>query len=502
MFGPMVCGIETEYGIFVQGEDVSAVAASSMLIDAYAAIGRAKSGWNFSDESPHVDTRSGDHGQSTYPVVEPSMSNSVLPNGARYYVDHAHPEYSTPECVGPFQALLYDLAGEEVVRLSLDRANADLPPGVRLVAHKNNSDGRGNSYGCHENYLVERNVPFGLLTRSMTVHFVSRQIYCGAGKIGVEQFREGEIRPRFQLSQRADFFEEEIGLETTVRRPIINTRDEPHCDPSRWRRLHVIAGDANMSQVATVLKLGTTSIILSMLEDDHWPADLEIADPVSEIRAVSHDTSLSHLIRLTDGRRMTATQIQMVLWERAAEWCRHRETDADITWVLDRWGQILHALQEDPMSLVGTVDWVAKLRLAEGLAERHGLPWDHPRMRAVDLQYHDMDPARNLHRRIGMDELMSPEDVRRAVHVPPESTRAFFRGECVRRWPEQISSANWDSIVFQDSKGLMKRVAMMDPLKGTRNHVGALLDSVQSVDELLMRLGDEVVENVVDDPGW
>lgn len=503
MIRPKVCGIETEYGIFVEGDDVSPVTASSLLVNAYAESCAASQNWNFSDESPHIDARSGDAGGAVFPVVESTMANSVLVNGARFYVDHAHPEYSSPECSSPMEALLYDLAGEEIVRRALRHANRHLPEGVRLVAHKNNSDGRGNSYGCHENYLVDRSVPFGLLSRVMTTHFVTRQIFCGAGKVVVEQPREGEPRPTYQISQRADFFEEEVGLETTVRRPIINTRDEPHCDPARWRRLHVIVGDANMSQTATLVKLGSSAIILSMLEDGWAPEDLFIGDPVSEIRRVSHDTTLGHLVEFSGGRRMTALECQIRLLEEASRWASNSDELAEQHGpLLDLWGTLLVGLERDPLSMAHVIDWIAKKRLVDGLVDRHGLSTDHPRVRAIDLQYHDMDPDRNIQRRLGMVELHPSDAIETAVNTPPDSTRAYFRGECIRRWPDRISSVNWDSIVFVDREGRLKRVLMMDPLKGTRERVGGLLDRVTSVDELLSELGDEAVEPVIDDPGW
>ncbi|MEY2967089.1 MAG: Pup deamidase, partial [Actinomycetota bacterium] len=237
-----VIGVETEYGIVARGIDITPMTASSLLVNAFSDDGLTLRAWDFASEQPAVDARDGWRPEADYPEVEVLMANSVLSNGARYYVDHAHPEMSTPECASPLDVVLYDRAGEEIIRESMRRANQRLGRAGELIAHKNNSDGKGNSYGCHENYLVPRFVPFGQIASAMTAHFVSRQIFCGAGKVGVELAREGEARPSFQLSQRADFFEEVVGLETTVRRPIINTRDEPHADPERWRRLHVIAG--------------------------------------------------------------------------------------------------------------------------------------------------------------------------------------------------------------------------------------------------------------------
>ena len=211
--------------------------------------------------------------------------NTVLTNGARYYVDHAHPECSTPECRTPSEAVRYDRAAEEIMRASMERAKALLAPDGEIVVYKNNSDGKGNSYGCHENYLVDRGVPFGQLVTQITPHFVTRQVFAGAGKVGCESPGSTPGDVAYQLSQRADFFEEEVGLETTLKRPIVNTRDEPHCDATKYRRLHVIVGDANMSEMATFLKVGTTAIVLAMIEDGAVGDELVLAHPVKIGRA-------------------------------------------------------------------------------------------------------------------------------------------------------------------------------------------------------------------------
>ena len=215
--------------------------------------------------------------------------NAVLTNGARYYVDHAHPEYSTPECADPLEVTLFDKAGERILARSMDAARRLLPAGQEIVVYKNNSDGKGNSYGCHENYLVDRNVPFASLVRNLIPWFVTRQVFTGAGKVGSEN---GADACDYQISQRADFFEEEVGLETTLKRPIVNTRDEPHADPQKYRRLHVIVGDANLCEVATFLKVGTTAIVLAMIEDGFIDKDLSISSPVAAIKPVSHDPTL------------------------------------------------------------------------------------------------------------------------------------------------------------------------------------------------------------------
>jgi Pup amidohydrolase len=260
---PKIVGIETEYGVTLRGApDPNPVVASSLLINGY--VEQRRVGWDFEDESPGRDARGFARDGSQPPEVETHLVNAVLTNGARYYVDHAHPEYSTPECSDAMQVVVFDKAGERILARSMDAARRLLPPGQEIVVYKNNSDGKGNSYGCHENYLVDRNVPFAMLVRNLLPWFVTRQVFTGAGKVGSEN---GADAVDYQISQRADFFEEEVGLETTLKRPIVNTRDEPHADPQKYRRLHVIVGDANLCEVATYLKVGTTAIVLAMVED-------------------------------------------------------------------------------------------------------------------------------------------------------------------------------------------------------------------------------------------
>ena len=261
------------------------------------------------------------------PDIETNLVNSVLTNGARYYVDHAHPEISTPECLTALEVVRYDRAAEEIIRESMAAAAGHLPDGAEILCHKNNSDGKGNSYGCHENYLLARAVPFGRIVSQVTPHFVTRQIVIGAGKVGCELPGMSADDVPFQISQRADFFEEEVGLETTLKRPIVNTRDEPHCDASKYRRLHVIVGDANMSEVATYLKVGTTAIVLAMIEDDALGDDWLLANPVAAIRQVSHDPTLQRTILLRSGRRATALEVQWGMLERARKYERSHGLD-------------------------------------------------------------------------------------------------------------------------------------------------------------------------------
>ena len=454
-------------------------------------------GWDYIDEHPGNDARGYSLDDYLFPEFETQLVNTVLTNGARYYVDHAHPEVSTPECKNALEAVLFDRAGEEIVRRSMQVANEGLPSDSEIVLYKNNSDGKGNSYGCHENYLISRQTPFTQIAQQITTHFVSRQIFCGAGKVGAEHrgLTGKNSNPNlFQISQRADFFEEEIGLETTLKRPIVNTRDEPHCDPAKYRRLHVIAGDANMSEVATYLKVGTTSIVLSMIEDDAFPAHLVIKDPVRAVRQVSHDTTLNAVIEMVDGRHLTAAQIQTEIIEAATNYATRFGLDSVDEQigndVLQRWHNVVASLQTDPLTVANIVDWVAKKRIIEGFAQRHGLQTTDPRLKAIDLQYHDMRIEKCLALRAGLDVLCLPQDVMWSMVHPPSSTRAYFRGTVLQRWPSDVVAANWDSVVFDIPNQGLKRIPMPEPLRGTRVLVGDLLKSSQNPVDLIAKLGD------------
>jgi proteasome accessory factor A len=490
-----VCGIETEYGILHAGAlDSNPVSASSLLINAYVSDRAQRVGWDFEDETPGVDARGFTEFDALAPEIETHLVNAVLTNGARYYVDHAHPELSTPECADPRSLVVYDRAAEEILMRSMEKATGTLPAGESLVVHKNNSDGKGNSYGCHENYLLDRNVPFGRVVAWATPFFVTRQVFCGSGKVGTEALGLTRREVPFQLSQRADFFEEEVGLETTLKRPIINTRDEPHADPKRYRRLHVIIGDANMSEVATYLKVGTTSIVMAMIDDDVLPAEIRFANPVQTLRMVSYDTSLTNTYELADGRRVRALEVQWEFLDSARKYAETVGLEAvgpdDIAQdILTRWEAVLTALESDPMQLADQLDWVAKLRMFEGFMDRHGCDWDDARLRALDLQYHDLRPDKSLARRLKLQRVTTDDEVEAAITMPPPDTRAYFRGRCLEKFPSDIVAANWDSLVFDIGADPLRRVPMMEPMRGTKANVGELLDRVETAAELLAELG-------------
>ncbi|MGI9643631.1 MAG: depupylase/deamidase Dop, partial [Acidimicrobiia bacterium] len=416
----------------------------------------------------------------------------VLTNGARYYVDHAHPEMSTPECADARSITVFDRAGELILRRSMAAALEVLPPGEELVVYKDNSDGKGNSYGCHENYLMDRSTPFGQIVTHATAHFITRQLYTGSGKLGCEVpgVASGEIP--FQLTQRADFFEEEVGLETTLKRPIINTRDEPHADAQKYRRLHVICGDANMSEVATFVKVGVTAIVLAMVEDGYLEREFVFENPVQTMRQVSYDLTLRQPHRLADGSSVTALEVQWEFLNRA-----HAYRDAGGLEavgeqvgleVLERWESILDGLENDPVRLSDQLDWVAKKRLLDAYRERGGLEWNDPKLAALALQYHDLRPAKSVFPKVGMQTIVSDAEAEAAVSDPPIDTRAYFRGTCLSRWADSIVAANWDSLVFDIGNEPLRRVPMMEPGRGTKSHVDDLFEACDGPQDLLAAL--------------
>ena len=487
---PKVLGTETEYGIAASGvTDFNPVLSSSLLISTFAgALRRIR--WDYEQESPLRDAR----GFEPIPSRDVSdedlgLANVILPNGARYYVDHAHPEYSTPECLTPRELVVHDKAGERILERSLVEVAAQLPDAPGLVIYKNNSDGKGNSYGAHENYLLSRETPFGDVIRYAMTFMVTRQIFTGAGKVGRENDRPDVD---FQITQRADFFEEEVGLETTLKRPIINTRDEPHGDPSRYRRLHVIIGDANLSEYQIFLKMGATALMLAALEDGAIPDSLDLADPVEACWQVSHDLTMGRPLELDGGGTATALELQGRYLEWLAKYVEKELDDPVWDQVIAEWERTLELLSTDPDKLSDTLDWVAKKRLLSGYIDRDGLQWTNNKLRALDLQYHDVDPVRSLYRRLAdrgsMRRLFTNEDIDHAASRPPTRTRAYFRGRCVDEFAGSLVAANWDSLVFDIGEPHLKRVPMMEPLRGDAALVGELLDSAEDAADLLRRL--------------
>ena len=489
---PKICGIETEYGIALHGApEFNPILTSSLLINAYAQPTFKRVKWDYEEESPLRDARGFDRAPLEAPVEDESgLVNVILPNGSRYYVDHAHPEYSSPECTNARDVVVWDKAGERILELSIDAARMAVPDGEQILIYKNNSDGKGNSYGCHENYLVDRAVPFPQLVKQLIPFFVSRQVFTGSGKVGAEN---GSTDVDYQISQRADFFEVEIGLETTFKRPIINTRDEPHADAERYRRLHVIVGDANMSEISTFLKVGTTSLILRMIEDDFIQEDFSLAEPVKSMRTVSHDLSCTKSLELADGRKMSAVELQWELFRLAKKYSQDNEIDLAGEDVLDRWEHVLEALERDPMSLKTQLDWVAKLSILEAYRSRDGLEWDHPKLKLIDLQYHDVRRAKSLYWKLAdsnkMERLVEDSEIEYAVDHPPTDTRAYFRGECLRRFSGAIVAASWDALIFDTGDEPLRKVPTLEPMRGTKDRVQALLDASPDASALIRNLG-------------
>ncbi|MEO7626035.1 MAG: depupylase/deamidase Dop, partial [Nocardioides sp.] len=364
---------------------------------------------------------------------------------------------------------------------------------AQIVLYKNNTDNKGASYGAHENYLMRRSTPFGDIVRHLTPLFVSRQVVVGAGRVGIGQ--DGREHG-FQISQRADYFEVEVGLETTLKRPIINTRDEPHADPEKYRRLHVIIGDANLAEVSTYLKVGTTALVLAMIEDRFITADLAVSGSVASLRAVSHDPTLKHLLTMHDGRTMTAVQLQMEYLDLARKFVDDRlgdDADAQTIDVLARWESVLTRLEQDPMQCAGELDWVAKLKLLQQYRDRDNLDWDDAKLHLIDLQYSDIRPEKGLYAKLvaagRIERLLDDASVEDAMHDPPEDTRAYFRGRCLEKYSDHVAAASWDSVIFDlPGRESLQRVPTIDPLRGSKAHVGALLDECDTALELVSRL--------------
>ncbi|MFP3579222.1 depupylase/deamidase Dop [Arthrobacter sp. SIMBA_036] len=527
-----VMGAETEYGIHApSAPGANATMMSARIIQAYATVtrqraaGGAETRWDYTDEEPLHDARgwtlersAADPSQLTDqpPVLDAEavalaygrqeleldggdesgslLMNMVLGNGARLYVDHAHPEYSSPEVTNPRDAVIWDAAGDLVALATVRKvaADASLPP---INLYKNNTDNKAVSYGSHENYLMPRSVPFGDIIRGLTPFFVSRQIVCGAGRVGLGQ---DSSMAGYQISQRADFFEAEVGLETTIRRPIINTRDEPHATADKYRRLHVIIGDANLSQASNFLKFGTTAMVLSLVEAKLAPP-IEVHEPVHALQAISHDTTLTATVRLMDGRRVTALDLQWMYYEASAKLAQETGVSDPLTGdghtheVLAQWESTLTGLGNDVDSVASSVEWVAKKSLLEGYRNRDGLAWDDARLGLVDLQWSDIRPEKGLYYRLlareRMQRIVDDGDIARAVGEPPSDTRAYFRGRCVSRFGKDVAGASWDSVIFDvPGLGKLQRVPTREPLRGTKALTGALFDRHQEAATFLAEL--------------
>ncbi|MEP6820908.1 MAG: proteasome accessory factor PafA2 family protein [Chthoniobacterales bacterium] len=476
-----VFGLETEYGITVEGaESLDVVAESIELVRSYTERG-ALMKWDYALEDPHRDARGfrakellQDTDESAYFEIDRDRplsfqeikSDLVLCNGARFYNDHAHPEYSTPECTTLRELVAHDKAGERIAAECARWRTGKLEGGQEVRLYKNNTDFVGHSYGCHDNYLMRRDVPWPRVVSGMMPFLVTRQIFAGAGKMGIEaESAVGELGV-YQISQRSDFFSVLVSIDTMNKRPLVNTRDEPHADAHKYRRFHVIIGDSNMSEWATAVKVGTTALVLDLIERGAVP-EIELARPIEALKAISRDQSHGWMVELRDGRKISAIEVQRLYLEAA----RASADDEETRWLLREWEQVLNDLERD-VSLAGDrVDWVAKKNLLNALRDAEGLEWSDPWLQAIDLEYHNVSTDdglfSGLERQGVVRRFAREEEVAQAILMPPDTTRAYFRGRAVAKFGQAIRALQWDEIVFAEGKRT-RRVALPEPYDDER----------------------------------
>lgn len=462
-----VCfGLETEIGIAVaEDPEADVVEESIKLVRAAARHGLANL-WDYATEDPHQDMRGfrvsellQDTDESNF-VSQDSQreltfyeikSDLVLRNGARFYNDHAHPEYSTPECATLQELVAQDKAGERILEECARQATRHGSRTIRL--YKNNTDFRGHSYGCHDNFLIPRAIPWDRLVDAMTPFLVTRQIYSGAGKVGWE-CENSTIGGGFQISQRADFFTELVSIDTMNRRPLINTRDEPHADPSQYRRFHVIVGDANLSEFSTWLKMGTTALVLESLKEESLPTAWHLADPLHSHRDISRDTTFKWELPLANGKITTAVELQLRLVEWVAQRVDLSHPEKRKVW--QDWKETLETLAITPLQCRDRLDWTAKYFLLDEFRKAEGLEWDNPWLQSLDLEYHLLKREEGLFYALEssgqMKRIITEAEVIHALQQPPTSTRAYLRGKCVQKFAKAVKTAQWDHMVlaYQD----------------------------------------------------
>jgi len=464
-------GLETEYGIIREDLDTSDPVEESMKLLECCPRKSVFRAWAYHREHTHVDMRGfqvdrleqdeeedefcEQDRQRPYSYWE-MKSDRVLVNGARFYNDHTHPEYATPECRTLFDLVAHDLAGEEIVRECVRRRNQDLG-GSPLQVFKNNTDYSGHSYGTHDNYLISRRLPFDTWVRYLVPFMVTRQLFAGAGKIGSEG-RNDQPFYGLQLSQRSDFVESLLSIETMTKRPIINTRDEPHASTQDYRRLHLIIGDANMSPYATALKVGTTRQVLAVIDQERLPPAIELADPVSDIKRVSRDRTGQVALKQTSGKTITPLEIQEWYLEHAGNSGAEDGDPQESEWVSREWARTLHDLRHQPEKLADRIDWAIKESLFNDFMEAEGLSWKDPVLQSVDLEYHNIDPDRGLY--YGMQQagevtgLIPEKRIEKALDTPPKGTRAEIRGQMVDRELDRIKKIHWTGIEFDNGDTL------------------------------------------------
>ena len=458
-------GMETEYGIIREDlEDSDPVEESMKLLKSCpqkSVLGK----WAYSQENSHQDMRGfkvqslaqdededafcAEDRKRPYSYLE-MKCDRVLVNGSRFYNDHTHPEYTTPECNSLFSLVAHDVAGERVVAESAKIRNQEL--GEKAVqVFKNNTDYSGHSYGTHDNYLIPREIPFDILVKGLVPFMVTRQLYAGAGKVGSENPKTKQFKG-LQLAQRSDFIENVLSIETMTKRPIINTRDEPHAKRSQYRRLHLIMGDANMSAYATALKVGSTKLVLNLIASGVPLPDIEVENPVEAVLEVSQEKSRNAILKRKSGESITALEIQEIYLDAVEQ--NFSQTNKEWTWIIQEWRRTLHEFKHNPEKLSGRIDWAIKEKLFSEFMESENLNWDDPMLQSLDLEYHNLDPDRGLYRGLeqenGVFSLLTEKEISRAIEFPPEGTRAKIRGDAVSKESEKIKSIHWTGIEFKN----------------------------------------------------
>lgn len=469
-------GIETEYGIVRENTDNSDPVDESMLLLKRCEAKSVFGIWAYSRERSHLDQRgfsvrrlAQDEEEDEFCVQDSKRPYSylemkcdrVLTNGARFYNDHTHPEYSTPECHGVFQLVAHQLAGDKIVAECARLRNQDLGENV-VQLFKNNTDYSGHSYGTHDNYLIPRKLPFDKWVKGLVPFLITRQLYAGSGKVGCEE-RNALPFSGLQLSQRADFIETDLSIETMTQRPIINTRDEPHTD-GEFRRLHLILGDANMSPYATALKIGTTQLVLTLIGEGKLPEPHTLANAVTDIKKVSRDrTGTVPLVRVT-GQMITPLEIQEWYLLQAKQHCEGQCKEWD--WIIKEWTRTLDELRHCPEKLSDRIDWAIKEKLFTRFIETEGLSWDDSWLQSLDLEYHNLDPERGLYYGLEQEGEILPfftnGEVSTAVMNPPEGTRAVIRGQAVDRQKDNIKNIHWTGVEFKNG-GFLDLQSLITP---------------------------------------
>ncbi len=458
-------GIETEYGIIREDLENSDPVDESMKLLKSCSQKSVVGKWSYSQENSHQDMRGfkvqslaqdeeedafcAEDRKRPYSYLE-MKCDRVLSNGARFYNDHTHPEYSTPECSSLFSLVAHDAAGEKVVAESTKIRNQELG-GKPVQIFKNNTDYSGHSYGTHDNYLIPRKIPFEHIVKRLVPFLVTRQLYAGAGKVGSENPNSNDYKG-LQLAQRSDFIEKVLSIETMTQRPIINTRDEPHAIRNKYRRLHLIMGDANMSAYATALKVGSTRLVLNLIASGGILPDIELENPVEDVQKVSLEKNRNAKLKKTSGDSITALEIQEIYLEAIEQ--NFSNQNKEWNWVIQEWEKTLNDFKHSPEKLSNRIDWAIKEKLFLEFMESENFSWDDPMLQSLDLEYHNLDPDRGLYRGLEQENhvysLLTEEEINCAIEFPPAGTRAKIRGDAVNKESEKIKSIHWTGIEFKN----------------------------------------------------